>query len=469
MCPMVPGAGLPPCDDNFGCLDTTLAQDSVNRSAALKHYLSKSKGQHVLPLYAPIPEQLPRGQVAGLPDVSLSNAPTHACSSLPKLATTKRVCKLIQHEVADALAGCKARATVTVHVQGSPWAWPMQSPSSLTIDEALQGSVGEFGRGQIHVLGLASLTGVVAALINFSFAFTSIDPFTASFPECLPEAGEVCNAQKSTESQFCVISRNAWEWRYRCTFDNCCADDQSTDVQVKMRMCKQCKLQAARRAPSSCMCRDHSVASQWDLICSQSWMLQLANSGFFLGSLGGLMLFQQVAEELGEQQPFILSPSLVFYPLWGLLSVLTGHLSVLTAQWPQLGGRHTCHSNSAALQNLRQQGLIRLYGSGHQSRGLSDWSNHSYSACTAGRKRTLGLSCTVTALSGMFSAVAPSFWWYFVFRVFTGATVTGIISTSVLLAVEPVGPNYRGTAILSTGMPTSPLHTVIRQGFVQHF
>ncbi|CAL5219317.1 g1126 [Coccomyxa viridis] len=148
----------------------------------------------------------------------------------------------------------------------------MQSPSSLSIDEALQGS-------------------------------------------------------NSPDSQFCTISRNTWEWRYR----------------------------------------DHSVASQWDLICSRSWMLQLANSGFFLGSLGGLLLFQQVAEELG-------------------------------------------------------------------------------------RKRTLGVSCAVTALSGMCSAVAPSFWWYFVFRVFTGATVAGIISTSALLAVEPVGPNYRGTAILSTGL-----------------
>ena len=82
--------------------------------------------------------------------------------------------------------------------------------------------------------------------------------------------------------------------------------------------------------------------------------------------------------------------------------------------------------------------------------------SHSYFACTAGRKRTLGVSCAVTALSGMCSAVAPSFWWYFVFRVFTGATVAGIISTGVLLAVEPVGPTYRGTAILSTGEPLQP-------------
>jgi len=50
------------------------------------------------------------------------------------------------------------------------------------------------------------------------------------------------------------------------------------------------------------VCRDHSIASEWDLICGSTWMLQLANSGFFLGSLGGLFLFQQIAEELGEQQ-----------------------------------------------------------------------------------------------------------------------------------------------------------------------
>ena len=50
------------------------------------------------------------------------------------------------------------------------------------------------------------------------------------------------------------------------------------------------------------------MASQWDLMCSQSWMLHLANSGFFLGALGGLVLFQQVAEELGEQSPHQTSP-----------------------------------------------------------------------------------------------------------------------------------------------------------------
>lgn len=66
----------------------------------------------------------------------------------------------------------------------------------------------------------------------------------------------------------------------------------------------------------------------------------------------------------------------------------------------------------------------------------------------------MGIACAVTALSGMCSALAPSFWWYFVLRVCTGATVAGIIATSFLLSTEPVGPNCRGTAILSTGAYT---------------
>ena len=50
-------------------------------------------------------------------------------------------------------------------------------------------------------------------------------------------------------------------------------------------------------------CRTHSIASEWDLVCGRSWMLQLVNSGFFLGSLAGMFLFQQVAEELGAWLP----------------------------------------------------------------------------------------------------------------------------------------------------------------------
>ena len=139
--------------------------------------------------------------------------PQVVCSAT--IVKTDRISTWLPYEHAGALAGCRLQRIVKVHVQGSPWARPMQPSSSLTIDEALQGSVGEYGRGQIYVLALTSLTSVVAALINFSFAFTSIDPFIASIPECLPSAGEVCDAQKPAGSQFCAVARNSWEWRYR--------------------------------------------------------------------------------------------------------------------------------------------------------------------------------------------------------------------------------------------------------------
>jgi hypothetical protein len=84
----------------------------------------------------------------------------------------------------------------------------------VTIDEALQSSVGECGRGQIHVLALTSLTTIVAALVNFSFVFTGIDPVRVSQPLCSPEAAAACDAH--TTNAFCTIPRDSWDWRDRC-------------------------------------------------------------------------------------------------------------------------------------------------------------------------------------------------------------------------------------------------------------
>ena len=74
------------------------------------------------------------------------------------------------------------------------------------------------------------------------------------------------------------------------------------------------------------------------------------------------------------------------------------------------------------------------------------------------------MASALTALSSMCSALAHSFWWYLAFRILTGATVAGVIAATFLLSVEPVGPNYRGTAILFTGVSlqicTTSLHTV---------
>ncbi|EIE25628.1 hypothetical protein COCSUDRAFT_83635 [Coccomyxa subellipsoidea C-169] len=74
-----------------------------------------------------------------------------------------------------------------------------------------------------------------------------------------------------------------------------------------------------------------------------------------------------------------------------------------------------------------------------------------HGAGAAGRRRTLGMACATTALFGMCSALAPSYWWYLVLRCLAGAGVAGVSSTAFLLAVEPVGPAWRGVATLGSG------------------
>ena len=90
----------------------------------------------------------------------------------------------------------------------------MHSPNRLevTIDDAFQNSVGECGRGQLHALGLASIATVVAALINFSFVFTGIDPFRSSQSECFPGTQESCDPAKT---RLCAAPRETWDWKYR--------------------------------------------------------------------------------------------------------------------------------------------------------------------------------------------------------------------------------------------------------------
>ena len=90
----------------------------------------------------------------------------------------------------------------------------MHSPNRLevSIDDALQNSVGECGRGQLHALALASIAIVVAALINFSFVFTGIDPFRSSQSECFPGTHESCDP---ATTRLCAAPRETWDWKYR--------------------------------------------------------------------------------------------------------------------------------------------------------------------------------------------------------------------------------------------------------------
>ena len=134
------------------------------------------------------------------------------------------------------------------------------------------------------------------------------------------------------------------------------------------------------------------------------------------------------------------SPSLVRWYLGAICQMCTAQLTIHTGDYP------------SAPASATRQHFMGIKAKVVCLQSSQTGARHSHCTCPAGRKRTLGVSCAVTALSGICSAVAPSFWWYFVFRVFTGANVSGIISTSFLLATEPVGPGYRGAAILSTGV-----------------
>ena len=106
------------------------------------------------------------------------------------------------------------------------------------------------------------------------------------------------------------------------------------------------------------------------------------------------------------------------------------------------------HAHAAAAARGHPWQHINVYSSDVESAGWCTMQP----AFRAGRRRTLGIASALAALSGMCSALAHSFWWYLAFRIFTGATVAGVIAASFLLSVEPVGPSYRGAAILSTGV-----------------
>ena len=39
--------------------------------------------------------------------------------------------------------------------------------------------------------------------------------------------------------------------------------------------------------------------SDWNLICGDAWKLQVVNTAFFVGALGGAVIFSWLAEEFG--------------------------------------------------------------------------------------------------------------------------------------------------------------------------
>ncbi len=58
----------------------------------------------------------------------------------------------------------------------------------------------------------------------------------------------------------------------------------------------------------------------------------------------------------------------------------------------------------------------------------------------------LGLSAILAGLSGVASAAAPAYWWYMGLRVCSGVAAASMTLAARALAIEPIGPSWRGMA-----------------------
>ncbi|KAA6423242.1 MAG: hypothetical protein FRX49_06694 [Trebouxia sp. A1-2] len=207
----------------------------------------------------------------------------------------------------------------------------------LTVDEALQQSVGELGRGQRWRFCLASLGLVPAAMQTYMMYFVGLEPLRQGFWQCIEPADSSClSARKSKGHSACYLPPDVWDW---------------TD-------------------------RGRSIASEWDLVCGNAWKLHLVNAAFFAGCIVGVTIYAALSQHLG-------------------------------------------------------------------------------------RKKVLGLSAILAGLLGLASAAAPAYWWYMGLRVCSGMAAASMTLAARALAIEPIGPTWRGMAgvascffIISGGLVT---------------
>ncbi|XP_027343999.1 organic cation/carnitine transporter 4-like [Abrus precatorius] len=67
-----------------------------------------------------------------------------------------------------------------------------------------------------------------------------------------------------------------------------------------------------------------------------------------------------------------------------------------------------------------------------------------------GRKRTLGVVCTLNAIFGCLTPLTHNYFTYVLLRLLTGFSTGGVGLCAFVLATEPIGPKKRGTAGMST-------------------
>nr|XP_043620125.1 organic cation/carnitine transporter 4-like [Erigeron canadensis] len=67
-----------------------------------------------------------------------------------------------------------------------------------------------------------------------------------------------------------------------------------------------------------------------------------------------------------------------------------------------------------------------------------------------GRKGSLVTVCILNSIFGLLTSISPNYWTYVFLRLLTGLSTSGVGLCAFVLATEPVGPNKRGIAGMST-------------------
>ena len=139
------------------------------------------------------------------------------------------------------------------------------SADGRTVDELFDERIGQANRTQLAQFALSSFAWFPAAFLTL----TSV--FTARVPDwvCAVE-GTCSHAETGLPLEICDMDRELWKW----------VDPKS------------------------------SIVSEWDLVCSHEYKVQLADSIFFVGFLTGAGILGQVADSKGRVFGLYLSTSL---------------------------------------------------------------------------------------------------------------------------------------------------------------
>ena len=140
-----------------------------------------------------------------------------------------------------------------------------ESADGRTVDELFDERIGQANRTQLAQFALSSFAWFPAAFLTL----TSV--FTARVPDwvCAVE-GTCSHAETGLPLEICDMDRELWKW----------VDPKS------------------------------SIVSEWDLVCSHEYKVQLADSIFFVGFLAGAGILGQVADSKGRVFGLYLSTSL---------------------------------------------------------------------------------------------------------------------------------------------------------------